>query len=899
MSSSLFMPTRNDPSAPQFNGQAAYLAAYLDHVEQLAQACSLTQHQTIRSAIRYTPSETYELWSSLDNAQGDDWSAFKTELFSYYPESTGDHRYTLSSLELLVETQAHSPITTLDEFGEYLRSFFVVSHYMQQRNRLSNRETSSYFLSGLHTSLRNLVRQQLRLENPRHHPDDPFTMNQIRDAALFVLSSSEIDPFANVTFTAQNTQDLQAQPVSDAANAPSISPISKSISDTLKLDLCPQTRFIPQDNYITHEHYLSSTLSHSIGSYSAHIDSHHPAPSEHLESSSKPCDSLNYSSPSLSVALEPVVIDSHHPAPFNHLVSSSKTTNTGLPSYAIVKPTETNAEQPIVKAFIDSAFHTPFHLISNDAEFKQQNIDSQPTFHSNELDLADTFIASSYPDDLSSKQSPPLPEIETVCVLMAENEACAFNDFLPSDDDLGSLNSSSHRFSPTSAAPQNDDISSSDPKPPSIELEPDHSSDSPLATNITERRLSISESAQIICDTPFDPGTLPCAEEIDMKFNSSYNFVTLSNPPNCSAPTPSISQNDDVATSNSELSSASSKLKLYLLDASPSPTSTTERLLSIAETAKIVSGASFDPGPLPYAEDVGLTSNPRCNVISDCPFDECIPPTIDQNIAHSSCLPTHYFALADTFIASSELDHPLPSSISSDLNTVYIPTSIDSANVSVEIATNETSADADYQVMSLLTDLLNDSNARKATSHTHDINSDSTSLSSDVSRSPQSGQPTVYIAYTLSGPPGTLRTTSNGLVDRLLCLLCEILSIVAFIYLAYSVASLGLGAQTIPKRLFSVQLTYFPIAHIIYPDPFPPLFRSLSFLLCLFALLSWLPLSPIYLLTWKSAFEVPGRCRVSTLPTAGNTLFRHSYDQTMSKATIISMLGNGLHAWPK
>jgi len=39
--------------------------------------------------------------------------------------------------------------------------------------------------------------------------------------------------------------------------------------------------------------------------------------------------------------------------------------------------------------------------------------------------------------------------------------------------------------------------------------------------------------------------------------------------------------------------------------------------------------------------------------------------------------------------------------------------------------------------------------------------------------------------------------------------------------------------------------------------------------------------------------------KVSTLLTAGNTLFWHSYNQTMSNASITSMFGNGSHGWPK
>lgn len=187
------MPSKNHSSAPKFDGKASNLSLFLDEVETLAATCSLTPKQTIEWAIRYSPTESYELWSSLDAAKGNDWDAFKTELCSFYPGSSGDRRYSVANLEMVVEKQAGTPITTAEQFGAYYRSFNTMSRYLLAKNRLTSREVSSLFIRGFDFAFRTQVRAQLRAENPTHHTDDPFTLKQISDAALFILSCNSED----------------------------------------------------------------------------------------------------------------------------------------------------------------------------------------------------------------------------------------------------------------------------------------------------------------------------------------------------------------------------------------------------------------------------------------------------------------------------------------------------------------------------------------------------------------------------------------------------------------------------------------------------------------------------------------------------------------------------------
>ncbi|PPQ85811.1 hypothetical protein CVT26_004961 [Gymnopilus dilepis] len=182
------MPNVHHPSAPKFDGKPISLSSYLDEVEQLARINNLSVMETIQWSIRYLSPEEQQLWKALPSSKGNDWTKFRKELFECYPGAEDERRYTISNLETLVEKQSEFNITNSEQFGIYYRSFYVISSFLQDKKKLNECEISRFFIQGLHPSFRKQVRDQLHAEDPTHHPDDPFTLAEIRKAALFILS---------------------------------------------------------------------------------------------------------------------------------------------------------------------------------------------------------------------------------------------------------------------------------------------------------------------------------------------------------------------------------------------------------------------------------------------------------------------------------------------------------------------------------------------------------------------------------------------------------------------------------------------------------------------------------------------------------------------------------------
>ncbi|KAG5634174.1 hypothetical protein H0H81_003057 [Sphagnurus paluster] len=100
------MPARNHPSATKFDGNPKHLCVFFEQIDYLGGEFKLTDSDKIGWTIRYAPTKDIELWKLLKPAKSNSWDDFKQEIYSLYPGSTRDRKYTILDLEWLTEKQA-------------------------------------------------------------------------------------------------------------------------------------------------------------------------------------------------------------------------------------------------------------------------------------------------------------------------------------------------------------------------------------------------------------------------------------------------------------------------------------------------------------------------------------------------------------------------------------------------------------------------------------------------------------------------------------------------------------------------------------------------------------------------------------------------------------------------
>ncbi len=133
----------------------------------------------------------------------------KRAIRRYYPGSDRARLYSINNLKSLTESYANEPMETTEAFGKYYRAFCKIAYFLKSKDRISDRETSIYFLQGFHPNFRSKVLTQLRAESPTHHPDDPHKVSRIYSAALFILSC---DHTVAEDYSEQASEHIKSRP---------------------------------------------------------------------------------------------------------------------------------------------------------------------------------------------------------------------------------------------------------------------------------------------------------------------------------------------------------------------------------------------------------------------------------------------------------------------------------------------------------------------------------------------------------------------------------------------------------------------------------------------------------------------------------------------------------------
>jgi hypothetical protein len=183
------MPLRGTDAAPKFDGTPACFIPFFEDVEQLADYAALDHEQRIKCAIRYAPIDEAEVWALEPEVKGKDWDKFIAVIKAMYPGCEGDRRYTRTDLENLCVEQVCIPMRSKEELRQYYRKFNKISKHLINTKKLADLEQGRFFFEGIHSATSASIKRRLEIKLTDHHPDDPYSMSEVYDAAVFLLPS--------------------------------------------------------------------------------------------------------------------------------------------------------------------------------------------------------------------------------------------------------------------------------------------------------------------------------------------------------------------------------------------------------------------------------------------------------------------------------------------------------------------------------------------------------------------------------------------------------------------------------------------------------------------------------------------------------------------------------------
>ncbi|KAI0039003.1 hypothetical protein FA95DRAFT_1504772 [Auriscalpium vulgare] len=220
------MPTRGDRQAPKFdNLKPRELQRYFAELRHLFTRAGIEDghdQEKKEHAARYLDVLTADQWQNQPQYAGNaTFEEFVTTIIALYPGTDEERKYTMGDLDQLVAETARRGITTIGDVGEYYRGFYAISQFLIGRQRISERDRDYTFLRGFQKGLQDRIEQRLQLKYPDHDRDGPYPMDQIVEAARYVLHGTSSTPRSAGLSVPADLADL-SQPVAVKAEEPAI-----------------------------------------------------------------------------------------------------------------------------------------------------------------------------------------------------------------------------------------------------------------------------------------------------------------------------------------------------------------------------------------------------------------------------------------------------------------------------------------------------------------------------------------------------------------------------------------------------------------------------------------------------------------------------------------------------
>ena len=188
------IPTCGDCGAPQFNPAKPHkLHNFFKKLKfQFVQSHVVYEEEMKKHALWFVNCDTVELWEILPEFANTamPYQKFINAVYKLYPGSDAERHWLIADMDKLVGEASRLVTLSLTDLGKYHRELIAIMTICIMKNHISAMEQSHTFAHIFPQKLWGKVSHQLQLKFPDHFPNDPYTLEQIHDAAWFVLHST-------------------------------------------------------------------------------------------------------------------------------------------------------------------------------------------------------------------------------------------------------------------------------------------------------------------------------------------------------------------------------------------------------------------------------------------------------------------------------------------------------------------------------------------------------------------------------------------------------------------------------------------------------------------------------------------------------------------------------------
>ena len=192
------MPARGELAAPIFDrSKPRELLRYFSDLEYLFDSIPITNEvQKKKHTVRYADFDTEQAWRILPEFSDPTvtYSDYKQAILFYYPDATEDFTFSLQSLDILIRKHQETGIFTARDASDYHLQFLAITTSLIERGHLDQLEQQRAYTSAFRPQSLLAILDRLQIKDPDHHPNIPHAIQDVYEAARFILHQSTIFP---------------------------------------------------------------------------------------------------------------------------------------------------------------------------------------------------------------------------------------------------------------------------------------------------------------------------------------------------------------------------------------------------------------------------------------------------------------------------------------------------------------------------------------------------------------------------------------------------------------------------------------------------------------------------------------------------------------------------------
>jgi hypothetical protein len=198
MASSFHMPARGERAAPTFDTtKPRELIRFFEELEYLfARAALQDESEKKKHVLRYVEFDVEQIWKTFPEYLDNDktYLDFKAAILVHYPDASGDYVYSLRDMDHLIGERQRIGIANTLDLADYHLKFLSITSWLIEKQQLGTLEQQRGYLRAFQTRLLGAINNRLQMKYPDHHPNKPHKVQDVYEAARFILQSATTAP---------------------------------------------------------------------------------------------------------------------------------------------------------------------------------------------------------------------------------------------------------------------------------------------------------------------------------------------------------------------------------------------------------------------------------------------------------------------------------------------------------------------------------------------------------------------------------------------------------------------------------------------------------------------------------------------------------------------------------